>query len=46
MAEKIQSRIQEEILEIFRSERRRGRLPFKIVHEKTAVELVKEGRGE
>jgi len=46
MAEKFQSRIQEEILEIFRSERRRGRLPFKIVHEKTAVKLVKEGRGK
>jgi len=47
LAKKFQSKIiQEDILEILRSERKKGVIPFKIVHKKTAVELVREGRVE
>ncbi|MHA1589775.1 MAG: hypothetical protein ACTSVA_04105 [Candidatus Njordarchaeales archaeon] len=34
------------VLEKLKEARRRGLLPFQIISEKTAVELVKEGRGD
>ena len=46
LAKKFQLGVQEDVLEVFRSKRKRGEMPFIILHEKTAVELVREGRGE
>lgn len=37
--EKLQSNVQEDILEVFRSKRRRRKLPFKIIHEKMLSSL-------
>ena len=34
------------ILEMLRARRVKGKNPFEIIHEKTAVELVREGRGD
>ncbi len=46
LAEKFQLDIQEDALNVLRSKRRKGEIPFSIIHGKTAVELVREGRGE
>jgi len=45
-AKKFRLEVQDDVLEVFRSRRKRKEVPFTIVHEKTAVELVREGRGE
>ncbi|GEM_PF-990886 len=46
LAKKFQLGIQDDVLEVLRSKRKTKEIPFTIVHEKTAVELVREGRGE
>lgn len=46
LAKKFELGVQEDILKVFKSKREKGEIPFIIVHEKTAVELVREGRGE
>jgi len=44
LASGMELEIQEDALKVFRERRKRGLLPFKIISEKTAVELVREGR--
>lgn len=46
LAEEIRFEVQNDILEILKSKRKKGEDSLVIVHEKTAVELVREGRGE
>jgi len=46
LAKRFELGVQEDILKVFKSKREEGEIPFIIVHEKTAVELVREGRGE
>jgi len=47
IAEKLgRGSLKEEVLRELRARRAREEDPFSIVHEKTAVELVKEGRGD
>jgi len=46
LAKKFQLWTQDDVLGVLRSKRKRKEDPFTIVHEKTAVELVREGRGE
>jgi len=46
LAKKFKLETQKDVLEILRFKRKKGEIPFTIVHEKTAVELVREGRGE
>ncbi len=46
LTEKFQQKIQNDALNILEKKRMEGETPFSIIHEKTAVELVKEGRGE
>ena len=45
LAKKFRQHIEEDALKILRSKRAKEELPFTIVHEKTAVEIVREGRG-
>ena len=44
LASGMELEIQEDALKVFRERRKRGLLPFKIISEKTAVELVREGK--
>ncbi len=46
LAKEFQLWVQNDVLEVLMSRRERGQAPLTIVHEKTAVELVREGRGE
>jgi len=43
---KEESKISEEHIKVLEERRRRGEVPFIILSERTAVELVKEGRGD
>ena len=46
IAKKFKQTIKEETLNKLRRTRKKGLLPFQITSEKTAVELVREGRGD